>query len=172
MFSSLTFEQAADSMHRHRIKPPIQQRSRNDMKTEDTARAAGHYQIGNCMNSLAVALIGASLCFVAIDAQGKTVKDAGYCKRAGEWAERELKLRVSDRNRTPADAVRAFGPDQLASKEFFANYATNVIYDESFEVYDKSIADGETEGAKKLLDFKLESIREVAEELCSEEQGE
>lgn len=141
------------------------------MKTEYAVRATDHYRIRHGLNSFAAALIGASLCFAALDAQAKTVKDAAYCKRAGEWAERELKLRVSDRNRTPADAIRAFGPDQLASKEFFAHYTTNVIYDESFEVYDKFKADGDTEAAKKVLDFKLESIREVAQELCVEEQG-
>ncbi|QWF18602.1 hypothetical protein [Lysobacter capsici] len=142
------------------------------MKTQDSARTAGHCRIGNCVNSFAVAFIGASLCLAAVDARAKAVKDAGYCKRAGEWAERELKLRVSDRKRTPADAIGAFGPDQLASKAFFANYATNVVYDESFEVYDRLKGNGDAEAAKRVLDFKLESMREVAEELCNEELGE
>lgn len=138
------------------------------MKTEDPSSPAGQYKTWNRLNCVAVALIGAALCSASLQAQAKTVRDAAYCKRAGTWAQQELNRRLIDRNRKPADAIRAFGPDQLASKEFFENYASNVIYDESFEVYDDLIKEGEVAPAKKLLDFKLETIGEVAEELCAE----
>lgn len=123
----------------------------------------------NFIKSIVVTVVGVSLSLVAADAQSKGVKDAAYCKRAGDWSAKELTKRVSDRNRKAADAVRDFGPDQLASKEFFARYATNVIYTESFEVYDRFKSSGQADKAKNVLSFKLKTIGEVAEEMCLSE---
>lgn len=137
-------------------------------KAPSSVGTAGRRGTPHRLRCAALALLGASLCAAAIAAPARNVRDAAYCARAGEWAAREFDLRVRDRKRTPQDAIDALKPEQLASKAFFANYASRVIYDESFEVYDRVAKSGDAQGAKKLLDFKRDSIREVAQELCLE----
>ncbi|QWP79113.1 hypothetical protein J5226_12305 [Lysobacter sp. K5869] len=138
------------------------------MRTALFLRTNGHRASAHRLPRALAALIGASLCFAAVAAPAKPGRDAAYCKRAGDWAAQEFDLRVRDRKRTAQDAIAALKPDQLASKAFFANYASNVIYDESFEVYDRFVGEGDAQAAKKVLDFKRDSLREVAQELCLE----
>ena len=93
------------------------------------------------------------------------LKDAAYCRRAGDWAVAELIKRIEDNDRSLIDAVEEFGEDQNAAKAYFIVFAKD-IYERDFKHITESREVGLNDMADKLVDLEMKFQRKAVSDFC------
>lgn len=96
----------------------------------------------------------------------KTKIDVDFCRRAGEWAEKETYKKLENNDRSLLDSVSEFNAEQKEYKDYFVVFAKGIL---NFDYgINKEIREVSPDLAKKIEKLGADTQRKQVSEFCVE----